>query len=398
MKSPIHLFPTVLLLLFASSWVFSQSPSSSPPTTSPKPATSPSSGRSSKDTTSLSSLESVTIRLADPDALSATRPENLFRHFEVIDERPDTARIGIHSGFKIFRSRNRQLAFARPAGEEVAAFLNRHFARPDAPYTALIVLRILWLSDANYVREDLMQDPDKSTEKTHIRIKAEIYAVKEDGYRPILRFDSSQVSKRIAYSLWGNDLAGMLDDLADSASLLTARKAPNSRSLRLEEIRQFNQSRFSAPVSTDTALTRGVYASFEEFKANDPSIRDFEIKKEKDKRLLYVKEAGGGAYYSHNVWGYCDGKDIFIMKDGILRPVWREGKAYYFFSEAADKERAFGSTYPGVPPTSTGPILNPGATTATDLLIGGAIAPLIRRSPNTNIRIFTVDMDSGEIY
>ena len=260
-----------LLSLTGSTWAFSQK----------------------KTRTSLASLQLVTIRLTDPDSLPAARPDNLFSHFEVLDERPDTARIGINNGFKSFVVGDKQLCFTRSAREEIATFLNSHFARPGAPYTALIVLRTLWLSDANYIREDLVKDQDKLLDRTRIRLKAEIYAVKEDGYLPVYRFDSTQVSKKKSYHLWGNALAGMLDDLADSASLLTARKAGNGRSLRLEEIRQFNQTRFSPPVTADTIYHQGVYASFEEFRANDPSVHDFEIKKEKGKLLLYLKEEGG---------------------------------------------------------------------------------------------------------
>jgi hypothetical protein len=98
-----------------------------------------------------------------------------------------------------------------------------------------VIIRTLWLSDANYIREDLVKDQDKLLEKTQIRLKAEVYAVKDEVYMPLFRFDSTQASKKKSYNLWGNALAGMLDDLADSASLLTTRKAGSGRSLRLED-------------------------------------------------------------------------------------------------------------------------------------------------------------------
>ena len=350
----------------------------------------------SKDSASLSFLESVTIRLVDPDSLPAARPENMFRHFEVIDQRPDTARIGIHTGIASRHSPNKQLSFGQPAKEEIAAYLNTHFARPGAPYTALVVIRTLWLSDANYFREDLMQDRAKRGEKTHIRFKAEIYASKEEGYMPIYRFDSAHISKRNIYSLWGQDLAGMLADFADSASLLTARKAGKGRTLSREEIQQFNQSRFSAPVTTDTAFIRGVYASFDEFRNNNPSIRDFELKQENDHFLLYVKDQGGTAYYSHDAWGYCDGKGIFIMKEGALRRAWKEGKAFYFLSPV-DKFTEARNPPPGMMPDTvtniapTGGIVQLPAKPAP-----GAI--MTARVSNGGLRIFTVDMDSGDVY
>ena len=67
----------------------------------------------------------------------------------------------------------------------------------------------------------------------------------------------------------------------------------------------------------------------EEFRNNDPSIRHFEIRLENNKRLLYISEGANRSYYSHDAWGYCDGKNIFVMRDGILYPAWKEGNAFY---------------------------------------------------------------------
>ena len=48
--------------------------------------------------------------------------------------------------------------------------------------------------------------------------------------------------------------------------------------------------------------------------------------------MLYIKDASGTPYYSRTAWGYCDGKSIFIMRDGFLCPAWKEGSAFYFYS------------------------------------------------------------------
>jgi len=92
----------------------------------------------------LSALPSVTISIKASRDLIHASANSLFSHFEVIDERPDTARIGVHTNMKTFRRPyDRQLVFDRPAALAVAAWLNNHFSRPGAPYTALIVLRSL---------------------------------------------------------------------------------------------------------------------------------------------------------------------------------------------------------------------------------------------------------------
>lgn len=321
---------------------------------------------------SLSSLHAVTIRFRHTGKNLGTPSDNtlLFSHFEVIDLRPDTCRIGIHTSIPDFgRNHDRQLVFTRSAAGEIAAYLNSRFARPGAPYTALVILRTLWLSDANYLREDLIRDPDRRFERTHIRLKAEIYAIRDSQYRPLLRFDTLQIAwkrrilrERSAYFEWGVNLTLLMNEMADSISRIAARSTAGNRWVGLEDIRHFNATRFETPISGNT-LNRGVYASFEEFRNNSPSIQDFEIRVENNQRLLYIRESGQ-SYYSHDAWGYCDGKDIFIMRDGVLYPAWKEEKAFYI-------------------PT--------GAVSGNNLV-------LTRRRDYTQLSIYSVDMDTGDIY
>ena len=318
---------------------------------------------------SLSTLPAVKIRL-NQDAFTQINTNSLFNHFAVIDQRPDTGRIGLHiNKGAASHARDRQLVFPRPAATEIADWLNQHFTRPDAPYTGLIVLRTLWLSDANYPLEDLMRDPQKQQERTHIRLKAEVYAGKDSNYMPIFRFDTLSYTTKAVYSIhspysdWERDLADILGDLADSASFLADQKRDFGRQIPLTAIHQFNQSRFVSPIDSNPNLTRGVYASFEEFRNNNPSIQNFEIKMAGPNLLLYIKEPNGRSYYSHDAWGYCDGENIFIMRDGALRSAWKEGKAFYFSASG---------------------------TTAS---ISSNTTPY-----NHSRYIYTIDMDTGSIY
>jgi hypothetical protein len=348
----------------------------------------------------LSALPAVTIRFKTAHDLIAAATNSLFSHFEVIDERPDTARIGVHTNMKTFRRPyDRQLVFDRPASVAVAAWLNNHFSRPGAPYTALIVLRALWLSDARYIREDLVRDPDRRFEKTHIRLKAEVYAIKGDRYLPLIRFDTLQATKKMTYyaslqapySDWGNNLAAILAELADSSSSVIASKQDGSRWISFEDIRQFNASRFEAPIGTADALTRGVYTSFEEFRNNAPSIGDFEVQVEDNRRVLYIREAGH-SYYTHDAWGYCDGKDIYIMRDGMLYAAWREGKAFYFYRDIISRVNP---PEPEVLPASEAVPTNAasGAAGATEEnSFTGRHADYKRRY------VYSVDMDTGTVY
>jgi hypothetical protein len=318
---------------------------------------------------SLASLHPVTIHLRHSAGPSVAAPNQCFSHFEVIDERTDTCRIGVHTSVPDFgKNHDRQLVLGQPAAAAISDYLNHRLARPGAPYTALIILRTLWLSDANYIHEEMIRQPERHFERTHIRIKAEIYAIRDGRYMPVLRFDTLQTAfkkrlykERSTYFEWGQNLVLLMNELADTAARMATAKAEGSRWVGLDEIRQFNASRFEAPIS-DTAFVRGVYANFEEFRNNAPSIQDFEIKMENNERLLYIRESGN-TYYSHDAWGYCDGKDIYVMRDGILCPAWKEGKAFYIPATASQ-----GSTL------------------------------TLTRHDYKQRSIYSIDMDTGDIY
>ncbi|WP_188938183.1 hypothetical protein [Puia dinghuensis] len=355
-------------------------------------------------TVNLANLPKVTIDLKNADPLTP----DAFSHFEVIDERPDTARIGIHTfvhtlGF----SGNRQLVFQHPAALEIGDYLNTHFARPGASWSALIVLRNLWLSDANYLKEEKVKNPDILEERTHIRLKAEIYAFNDSVYIPILRYDTLQTYKRgntynqlnTYYHFWEKDLTDMLSDMTDSASGLAATRIEHGRRLHREDILQYNRSRFDAAIIGNSLLTRGVYTSFEEFRNNAPSIQNFEVKQEKKEKILYIKDANGSSYYTHDAWGYCDGKAIYIMRSGSLYPIWKEGKAFYFFGQAYKESTSPAPPVyvPGTPATVSG-VGAPGVAPMYTPGTPGMIAPGTMKTASNKQRIYTVDMDSGGVY
>ncbi len=352
---------------------------------------------SAQSSSPIATLTRVTINMRNTDELPGH--PGIFNHFEVIDERPDTSRIGIHLFVPTFgANRAKQLVLHRSASLELESYLNTHFTTAGATYTALVVLRDLWLSDANYLREDLIKDPDKFHNRTHIRLKAEIYATKDSLYMPILRYDTNMIYKRdnrytdvSYYASWGNNLTGILNNMADSAEQLTIDKDGHSRLVSREDIRNFDRTRFIAPISVAATLKAGVYTNFDEFRNNSPSLPDFEVKVENKERLLYVKDADGKSYYSHDAWGYCDGKDFFVMRDGQVCRLWREGNAFYFqsgaYREVVVPPGFMGLSKPGVPDPESGQQYSPRNTTRS----GQAMEVKAQT-------IYMIDMDSGVFY
>ena len=309
------------------------------------------------DPTLWSVYKSIQIRL--PALVKEdTRAPAPFSHFEVLDLRPDTARIGNHTEISpyIVATRNRQLALAGQAAPEIARYLNDHFPGTGTGFTALVVIRTFWVSDKEYTYNevgDQGQVPGTPPRYWVIRLKAEIYAGKDNQYTPLKRFDSS-VDMRLStgnsedfltdsvlaaagaypqyspYSRAGAGLASLLLEMVNSISQMDiSARWVQGRRLSMGDINTFNQSRLDLPICMDDHLVRGVYRNFEEFKSNAPSIKDFEIQSDKKSSGVYLKDETGQSYLTHEVWGLCDGQSVYVMLGGVLYRAWKEQKAYY---------------------------------------------------------------------
>jgi hypothetical protein len=356
--------PTLLFISFCSLTLFANAQFSK--------TTSPDAG--------LSTLRKLTIRLNDPhDPIPPPSPDAFrpFSHFEVIDERPDTTRIGVHGNLPMNSHEfDRQLTFPGPAAQELTHYLNRYFVHPDAPDTVLVVLRQLWLSDTDpyFPSADPYRPASQGqpAEKTHIRLKAEVYARRDNRYLPLVRIDTLQATGNVTYSTvkctyngWEKELVAILEELTENAALAVARKESSGKWITWDDIHQFNRSRFTIPIFDNPTLSRGVYASFEEFRDNAPSIHDFEIRKDNGGLAIYLKGDDGTSYYTHNAWGCCDGRQIFLIRDGLLKPLRKAGNSFCFY---------------GIEPDDVAP------------------APGTFGGHNERHCLYVIDMDTGEVY
>ena len=282
---------------------------------------------------SIAQSESTLKKLSQPSSFSRkavdielVRPEKgknspvLFSHFEVIDARPDTSFIGVHTETLMLpMTRLRQLILKGSVARAIPDYLNKYFSNSAPPYKVLIVIRKLWISDVTYsYRErESIEDLNIKDDKFNIRLRAEIYVSGDKPYYvPVLRYDSLIVSAKNGYDRIGNVLSGLLQNLADTLSVTD----------------------IDFPIFRDRVLVKGVYANFDEFRNNAPSIKDYEIGTEKKKSVLYTRDPSGHSYYNHNAWGVCDGKNLYVMLEGYVFAIFREQNAFYLsgFIETKD--------------------------------------------------------------
>ncbi len=151
------------------------------------------------------------------------------------------------------------------------------------------------------------------------------------------------------------------------------------RKLAFDDIYLGYSKKMDVPVLKFIDLKKGVYKDFKEFKANTPSITDYELRKGAVGDILYIKE-GISEYPTRNAWGFCDGTDIFINSGDKYSKLVRRENTFYFFGIKGVTQRSkhnfmrsSGLNYA----TNTGP-----KETVYKL----------------DLKYYQIDMETGEVY
>jgi hypothetical protein len=247
------------------------------------------------------------------------------KHLEVVDFRPDTSRMG-------FLTENRKwkdIRFRAGLRHEVQAYLKDQYAFTGGIRSLLIIIKKCWLSDTAVARPtmELMKYPGKG----RIAFRAEAFLKTPEGYAPYTYLDTVISSNASAVNIARKRLEDLLEILMDKvAATDEAAVIKRNRFFSFDALDSLNKRRFAYAMDTALTLRKGVYASLEEFRNNNPSIHNYEVQQNKEGHLdLFLKDEEGKLYYSRKMWGYCDGENCYAMMDGNLFPVVQADNAYY---------------------------------------------------------------------
>ena len=304
-----------------------------------------------------------------PDKAGKNLPP-LFYAIQVLDARPDTTRIGIVHN-KYFNEQ--QILSESPVALELSRYLNNSYASSKGGKELLIVLKNLWIVNANN-----RTIPRAAFE---FRFHVEAYLNATGGYEPLFSTDTivgepkgetaaTQAGKEI------RNLFGVCMKRIAGLDLMTTRKVVSRK-----QIDSFNLTRFSYPMDTAKLLLQGAYAGIEEFLNNTPSIPKAELSRDNTGNFtLRIPDETGQFYYTHRVWGYCDGTQTYVMMDGNLFPIFSVNHQFYVLGS---KEYA-----------------SNGAIIPLYLLFGDLAAATL--SPATigltrSLRVFRLDLESGKV-
>jgi hypothetical protein len=288
----------------------------------------------------------------------------------IVDARPDTSAIGL---VQISKVDPRFIVTQRNFQVELEQFLNKYVqCEKSDSFSVLMVLNKFWMSTSVHKFDDWNTlDTDEDTSKV-VKIilftKIDFYLYKDSGYYALYRFDSvfsADVKKSLNKA--GNIHQGFVrymiqDALATSLSKLTNMDSrwksivSSKRKFTWQEIAAHDRKYFEIPILKDTSVVPGVYLTFEEFKANSPSVKEFQITKDKLNDIISIKQPDGKQIPVREAWGYCDSSNhLFIRSNYNYFRLQRRQNAFYIYGSnqtvhiTNDKSLTLPAMYSGSP-------------------------------------------------
>lgn len=325
------------------------------------------------------------LNLKQP-VFSAALPssDNHFSKFTIIDYRPDSSRAGVC----VNAVQESQITFGNVAVKNVVdSFLNKNYSTTSSVNEVVVVLKKLWYTSVTpkevYTSTGIDESRMFDEPRTRLQFAAESYVKTTAGFVPLAAFDTTILDNHQVKSCGGSILSDALAAFAEKLSrknidhILVTRKPFDERA-----VDSISKRNFQYRIYTNEALKTGVYLTANDFFNNTPSAAQYEIQKTKDgASSLYLKNENGQLYLARNIWGYCNGETSFVILDGNLFPVSRNGNALFVLGSKLYQLKKS----------------NPNNASSPYGAIGTALVN--DASPNTRrkTQLFTVDNTTGEV-
>lgn len=185
----------------------------------------------------------------------------------------------------------------------------------DTARMVLCVIKKIILSDNINIPEDKTKAnnvKDNSIIKSGIVMTLEFFIKQDQMLLPLYRFDSTIVGKdKIRWNASDYIANTLTASLMPFETLAWSTVPGKYKKIRLSRVDSSIVERINLPIFSGTP-TKGVYATFDEFKNNNPSILDFTIEKTEKADFIYTKDGKNPDKLRTDIWGYCDGKDIYL--------------------------------------------------------------------------------------
>lgn len=312
-----------------------------------------------------------------------------FGSIEVRDVRPDSSKLGFYK----FNRESRSSKYKFPAGtqEYLAGYLNKHFANnytTGSTDKLLICIKKLWLSGFD-TSEIVNRRAELDIERLHIKL--EFYWSTGDTYFPVYRYDTIYITDRQNSKTTASLLRMAFLNGVTKGGWLDPEKIRLRPSVTSTQIDSFNTTYQLRPVYALPVPQKGVYVTYDEFKRNRPAYPDYEVKFDRTSDILYVQEADKKQYVKKDVWGICDGTNVFIRMGINFFPLIRQQHTWEFFGSNDLEVRVHKAPL-------LGEILAPRLTAFGTALANVKTTPLLATKKIKQLRPYQVDIETGKFY
>jgi hypothetical protein len=254
----------------------------------------------------------------------------------IFDMRFDTSNTGLLQNSVL--GKEKLLHFKKGTCHEVKEFCESDLVltpsgSSDRGITLACFIKKLFISDNIYLNDGKkVSANDVNFEvKSGIMTVLEFYAQREDSFIPLYRFDSTITGKKDVYRFADEYISNILSaSLRKMESLDWERIFTNVKPKKLSEINTHYNARFNIPILKELPK-RGLYLSFDHFKKNNPLDTAFTVDKTKKGDFLYVKNKKGEDILQTELWGYCDGKNMYVFSAENYFQLYRQDNTFLVY-------------------------------------------------------------------
>jgi hypothetical protein len=254
----------------------------------------------------------------------------------IVDARPDTLAIGLAQNYD---QAPYFISSLHGFSTNAEQFVNDYivYDKSDS-LSAVMVLKKFWVSgimdNEDSQRLNDLSRGTVSQRVTNLQARIEFYLKSGPDYYILYRFDSTLVNDRWA----SQDASEMVEETLKASLYKLIGMSPGLHNMIAEkkkfswdEIELHNRKKFDLPILRDSVLVAGVYYSFEDFKNNNPPQREFELGKDKLTSVIYIRQPDGKLATVNDAWGYCDGRNLYVLSLSKYFRLQRRGNSFYIY-------------------------------------------------------------------
>ena len=262
-----------------------------------------------------------------------------FKTIQVEDVRFDTSQIAIHSYLKnkalVPYIENDKINTDGPTAISLTNYFN-HFYRNNLNNNDDTEL-VCFIKKLKCNKKDTILEGDYANSAYgEIKIAAEVFLHAGDAYYAAFKIDTTLVKwvsvgkKEFAITIRDFLLMPALQAFEHKLNNTSWNLTLTKKAFTKEEVyKHYYDERFKIPILYQP-YKEGLYASPAEFANNAPSLTNVRLGK-KEKGTTALLDAEGNRINDTHIFGYCDGKIIWLLKSSGYCPLIRTGNCFYYF-------------------------------------------------------------------